>query len=95
MKFSIEDFKDFQVLSFTLPESGVITPDDLANIKVPDLDAKKGVILSGRGPIWLYAYLVHYLHPTAWVACFDPRIGGVIVQSHVKAFKVGQVISLE
>lgn len=48
-----------------------------------DIPAGDGVVISGRGPIWLYAALVHHYHPAAWVATFDPRLGGgVVVERH-------------
>lgn len=42
---------------------------------------KKVIGISGRGPVWLYAYLTHLLHPYAGVAVYDPRVGGYIVVS--------------
>ena len=56
----------------------------------------EGVILSGRLPIWVFGGLVHMYHPRPWVATYDPRLqGGVVVQSHVKFPRVGDVIPLE
>jgi len=74
----------------------LIQPQDLANLSLPaGIDTTTGVILTGRAPIWLYTYLVHELHPTAWVACFDPRLGGaVVVTTHSHQTQVGQVIPL-
>lgn len=74
-------------------EDNVCTPDVLTTLKPPEVDATKGVILSGRGPVWLYGCLLHHYHPTAWVATFDPRIGGgVVVASHTKDIQTGEVI---
>ncbi len=74
----------------------IVQPQDLTALSLPtDVDLTAGVILSGRAPIWLYAHLVHELHPTPWVACFDPRLNGaVVVATHSLQAKVGQVISL-
>ena len=52
-------------------------------------------MISGRAPVWLYVYLAHECHPTAWVACFDPRLGAVVTFTHAHAVRVGQVIPLE
>lgn len=84
----------FQFLEFTLPENGIISPEDLKNLKLPEsIDYRKGVILYGKGPVWLYAYLSHELHIAKWLATFDPRIGGVVVQSHDKdSPQVGDII---
>ncbi len=75
-------------------EDRVISPEDLADIELPSgIDTTGGVVISGRAPIWLYAYLVHELHPTKWVACFDPRIGGaVVVATHSNQAQIGQII---
>ena len=74
----------------------IIEPQDLAMLRLPSgLDPRKGVVISGRAPMWLYAYLVHECHPTVWVACFDPRLGAVVTTTHSKLVSVGQVIPLE
>ncbi len=54
-----------------------------------------GVVLTGRAPIWLYGWLVHECHCTRWVACYDPRLGAVVVSSHHPEARVGQVINWE
>ena len=54
-----------------------------------------GVVLTGRAPIWLYGWLVHECHFTRWVACYDPRLGAVVVESHTPEVRVGQVIAWE
>ncbi|MEO0808608.1 MAG: CRISPR-associated ring nuclease Crn3/Csx3, partial [Cyanobacteria bacterium J06643_4] len=59
------------------------------------IDPRKGVLISGRAPVWLYAYLVHECHPTLWVACFDPRLGAVVTSTHSTDVSVGSVIPLE
>lgn len=73
----------------------IIEPDDIAQLVLPDgIDTTIGVILSGRAPIWLYAYLVHELHPTAWVACYDPRLGAVVVATRSRQTKIGRVLPI-
>lgn len=85
---------DYQVLQIQLTDS-IVGPDELGAIALPKgIDTRIGVILDGRAPIWLYGYLIHELHPTAWVACHDPRLGGVVVATHVKGVQVGEVIPL-
>lgn len=56
----------------------------------------EGVIFSGRGPVWLYGYLVHQAHPFAWVGIYDPRLrAAVVVESHVpRAPRAGDLIPL-
>ncbi|MTJ07799.1 CRISPR-associated ring nuclease Crn3/Csx3 [Anabaena sp. UHCC 0204] len=73
----------------------LITPDDLMDLSLPQgIDATGGIIISGRAPIWLFGCLVHKLHPTAWVACYDPRLGAVVVATHSKLVHSGEVIPI-
>jgi CRISPR-associated protein Csx3 len=87
----------YQVLTIDLASPDrLIAPEDLAHLTLPEgVDTRGGVMITGRAPIWLYAALVHELHPTAWVACFDPRLnGGVVVATHSCQTRMGQVIPL-
>lgn len=65
----------------------ILRPSDLTMIDLPSgLDERRhlGLIISGRGPVWLYGHLLHRAHPFAWVAVYDPRLdGGVVVMNHV------------
>lgn len=74
----------------------IIAPGDLKSVELPgNLGGSPGVVLEGRAPIWLYAYLVHRLHASAWVGCYDPRLeGAVIVESHTPGMQVGAVLAL-
>ncbi len=97
INFKVSEQKTYVVVEF---EINTISPEDLKSIAPPDPVAgnfaHKGVILSGRGPIWLYGFLIHYYHPTLWVATFDPRLqGAVVVESHTSDMKVGEVVSME
>ena len=75
-------------------DGGVCTPDDLVTLDYPVVDGSLGVVLSGRCPVWLFCALAHHYHPTAWVATYDPRLNGaVVVQSHNKTYKLGDVVS--
>lgn len=76
---------------------GIITPEDLKQLQLPkDIDPTKGVILEGKGPIWLYAFLTHECHATAWLGCYDPRLGGgVVVETHTREVYIGQVVKLK
>jgi CRISPR-associated protein Csx3 len=73
----------FQILELNLKGNGLIEPSDLKNVKLPKgIDFRKGVVIYGKAPVWLFAFLSHELHIAKWVATFDPRVGAVIVQSH-------------
>ncbi len=87
----------YQFLTIALTKSDrLIEPADLRNLELPfGIDTTGGVVISGRAPIWLYAYLTHELHPTAWVACYDPRLGAVVVATHTHLVGIGDVIIIE
>ena len=77
-----------------------LEPADLKNLRPPDPVKNKFsnnlVILSGRGPIWLYGFLIHFYHPVKAVAVFDPRLdGAVVVESHSSDFKIGSIVKLD
>jgi CRISPR-associated protein Csx3 len=86
----------YQLLTIHLVSSDrLIAPEDLTDLELPSgIDTTGGIVITGRAPIWLYAHLVHELHPTAWVACFDPRLGAVVVSTHSRQTHIGQVIPL-
>lgn len=94
IRFNIKEFEEWNLVCFDINDS--ISPNDLKFMKPPDISGVKGVILSGRGPVWLYGYLIHFYHPTKFIATYDPRLGGaVIVETHSKEYKVGDVIQIE
>jgi len=82
------------VLSVELTSSDrLIEPQDIKNLELPSgIDTTGGVVISGRAPMWLYSYLTHALHPTAWVACYDPRLGAVVSATNSRQVYIGQVI---
>ncbi|GAC1464553.1 MAG: hypothetical protein NVS2B14_09970 [Chamaesiphon sp.] len=87
----------FQWLFIELTRSDrLISPEDFVELQLPlGIDTTGGVVISGRAPVWLYAYLVHELHPTSWIACYDPRMGAVVVAAHSRQVQIGQVIAVE
>jgi len=93
VEFKVREKDDFTLVEFQL--SGPISPGELKDIVPPEVDPRKGVVISGRGPVWLYGYLVHHYHPTRWVATFDPRLGAVVVSSHTPDVRVGEVVEVE
>ena len=56
----------------------------------------KVLVLSGKGPIWMFGVLIHtLLHITPAIATFDPKLGGgVIIADHSGKFEEGEVIEL-
>jgi len=94
VSFKVDERGEFTIVSFTLDQS--IEPIDLALCNPPEVKPTKGVVLSGRGPVWLFCFLTHFYHPTVWVATYDPRLGGaVVVESHCKVYVVGQIVQVK
>ncbi|MEM3610099.1 MAG: CRISPR-associated ring nuclease Crn3/Csx3 [Candidatus Anstonellales archaeon] len=92
ISFKIKELEKYTIVFIGLD---IITPNELRDIVPPSVDSGKGVILSGRGPIWLYGFLTHCYHPTKFVAIYDPRLkGAAVVESHDLAYKVGDVIEI-
>ena len=93
IKFNIIERDEYTILHFELYNP--ILPKALKSLNPPKVNPTKGVILSGRGPIWLYCYLTHHYHPTKFIATYDPRLGGaIIVESHSPQHKIGEIIKI-
>lgn len=95
---NIEKYGMTRYIEFEIP-GGISSPEEFAEAVEEKQNeiftpSGKGVIISGRGPIWGYAMILHASHPAKWVATMDPRIGGVIVQSHTPGINCGNVIPL-
>jgi CRISPR-associated protein Csx3 len=73
-------------------DGGITDPAEVFSTPLPDVPQNMGVILSGRGPLWLYARLIHHYHPARWIAIHDPRLGYIVVQSHCKERLEGEVL---
>jgi len=82
------------LVEFTI-SGGATTPQEFADSILPaafvEVNSQNGVVLSGRGPIWGYAMLLHFFHSSAWVGVVDPRLGIVVVQSHTPGLADGEV----
>ena len=99
INITVKRHNEFVLLGFQLPNDP-ISPDILNSISPPDPITQNfahlGVVISGRGPVWLYGFLVHYYHPVKWVATHDPRLqAAVVVASHTPEVKPGDVIKLD
>ena len=95
MSAVIFDFdQDQSVLTFTL-HTGNVTPDDIAPAiaSLPQIMGKK-LIISGRGPVWLFgAIALAVKNNVATVATFDPKLGGGVVIHSINAdHPVGSII---
>lgn len=92
LSFEIKELENYVILSFYIKES--LKPSILYKISPPKINTRKGLILNGRGPIWLYGFLIHFYHSTPFLAVYDPRLGAVIIESHTPQFKPGDVLDI-
>ncbi len=76
-------------------DGGVTTLEEAFAVELPKVPLDGGVILSGRGPIWFFARLIHHYHPARWIAVHDPRIGYIVVQSHSLERREGEVLEVD
>jgi CRISPR-associated protein Csx3 len=92
----IDQGRKYQFLLITLTRSDyLIQPEDLIGVELPSgIDTTAGVVISGRAPIWLYAYLSDKLYFTAWVACYEAPLGAVVVATRCDVVDIGEVINI-
>ena len=99
--YTIKPNQEFTIVEIDLSKlpGGVAEASNLESYikSSPAVAYQKGVILSGRCPIWLMSALAHRYHVTRWVATFDPRLGGgvVISRHHKQAPAIGAVVSCD
>lgn len=87
---------DLKIIEYFIGVDTPVTPDE----KLPDLPEipkQAIVVINGRAPIWRYCMALHKLHgsPASVICVNDPRLGAVVVASHNKNFKEGQIIQWE
>jgi CRISPR-associated protein Csx3 len=96
--WSLSSHDNYTFAEFTITTSGgVLSAADLKSISVPHTaPMHKGIVFSGRGPVWLYGYLVHQAHCFAWVGIYDPRMqAAIVVERHtLTAPYVGDTITI-
>jgi len=92
--FRVKDYNDKVLVEFEI-QGGILDVRELPNLQPPKVEGTKTVLLSGRGPVWLYATLVHFYHYAKAVATYEPRLNAyVVVATHTKDLKVGDLITL-
>ncbi len=103
-KFScnVLDYGDYLFVDVSIGGNTVMSPDelgDLLNTVRKIVGSKyygKGVVISGRLPVWAHCALTHLFHASKFVAHFDPRFkGGVVVAAHDGMYRMGQIIPVE
>lgn len=91
LSFSTKENEEFTFVEFEII-GGVFDVADLPTVMPPVVNARKGVVISGRGPNWLMATLAMSYHTTRWVACWQPGSGATVAMTHHPERKLGDVI---
>jgi CRISPR-associated protein Csx3 len=74
---------------------GTDTPVDPSDpLPPPDIPRGALLVIGGRAPVWRYGLAFHAAHGGAAgaIATYDPKLGAVVVASHSKSYKTGQVL---
>ena len=91
VEFNVEKKKNLTMLEFKIINT-VMSPDDLRDIELPQVNPSGAVGLSGRGPLWLYGYLAHELHFARVLATFEPRLNKFVIVYAVDKDLIGKAI---
>jgi len=93
------DRYEFDFCDFTA-HGEYLAPAILPYISLPVSPGHRGIVLSGKGPQWLYAYLTYLsqvpdsLVGFSWVGVFDPAQGGaVVVRTEENGPALGDIIA--
>ncbi|MDW8234501.1 MAG: CRISPR-associated protein Csx3, partial [Roseiflexaceae bacterium] len=78
------------------PGTPYLDYDEVNGAELPKLDLQRGIVLSGKIPLWLTvgACLTYRCHPWLAVVQAQQYDLGIIVTSKVKAYHPGSVVAL-
>jgi CRISPR-associated protein Csx3 len=82
---------------FVRPANDHIDYEQVKALSFPPVSTEKGLILSGKLPLWLVTALVRLYDGAgvSWIACHYPQLeGAIVVVSHSEAHAVGDIIPL-
>lgn len=80
-----------------IKSDGKLEPSELENIVILELPVGRGLIISGRAPVWVFSYLTEqYCRNVPWVATFDPSLKGAVVTAtrSENTPSIGEVVTL-
>lgn len=89
-------WRNRDIVFWEVADGGTISPHDPVPF-MPDVPKGSILVLGGRGPVWRFGMAMHYAHGSAAaaVATFDPKLGAVVVMSHVKEILEGDIINVD
>ncbi len=69
-----------------------LDPYTTTSYRVLPVDHERGVILSGKLPLWLYAALARAYRENAWLACYQPQLDAAVVVASRGEPAIGQLV---
>jgi CRISPR-associated protein Csx3 len=74
---------------------GYLDYGEAEGLYLPPLPPGRGVVLSGKLPLWLWTALARTYHHAPWVAIFQPQLGNqtVVVASRDESVPIGSLLT--
>jgi CRISPR-associated protein Csx3 len=92
LQIQLNDLADYVHIEGLLP-TAYLDYSQLEALTVPPAPAGRGVVLSGKLPLWLYSSLALTYRAAPWIAVYQPQLGcAAIVYSDDKSHIVGDCI---
>lgn len=87
-----------RIVNFEIP-GGVTTPEEAAQFVSENAalfipPEHHGIILNGRGPVWVYGMAIGEAHASTWIATADPRLGAVVIRRYREDIERGTQIAI-
>lgn len=74
LNWVVEEREDHTFVDFSIP-GDIFDEDNLAKIVLPAVCPTKGLVVSGKGPIYIHAAVTRsYCHKVRWTATFAPQM---------------------
>jgi hypothetical protein len=74
LNWTVEEREDYTFVDFSIP-GDIFDEDDLVKIVLPAVCPTKGLVVSGKGPIYIHAAVTRsYCHKVRWTATFAPQM---------------------
>lgn len=93
LSYEITEKDDYVVVEFKLDKPQIDVMETVKTLKAPEVPNRKGVCITGRGPVAIATALAEaYAHKAPFVANFVPGTGYVVSISHDSSKPLGTVI---
>ncbi len=80
-----------------LPAGGYLDYAEIERVRLPRIPADKGVILSGKMPLWLWTATARAYRTAPWLGIYQPQLGhqAVVISTSKGRLRPGMLISCE